>query len=67
MISFENDYLEGAHEKVLQRLLETNLIQAAGYGDDPFSKQAADKIREAIKCEDATVRFLVGAHKRIKE
>ncbi|SUM03688.1 low-specificity L-threonine aldolase [Staphylococcus devriesei] len=60
MISFENDYLEGAHEKVLQRLLETNLIQAAGYGDDPFSKQAADKIREAIKCEDATVRFLVG-------
>lgn len=29
MISFENDYLEGAHEKVLQRLLETNLIQAA--------------------------------------
>lgn len=60
MISFENDYLEGAHEKVLQRLLETNLIQAAGYGDDPFSKQAADKIRETIKCEDATVRFLVG-------
>ena len=28
MISFENDYLEGAHENVLQRLFDTNLIQA---------------------------------------
>ena len=45
MISFENDYLEGAHEKVLNRLVETNRIQAAGYGFDDFSAQAADKIR----------------------
>ena len=27
MISFENDYLEGAHEKVLARLIETNMVQ----------------------------------------
>ncbi|HFO1614169.1 TPA: hypothetical protein ACHHVV_002412, partial [Staphylococcus aureus] len=27
MISFENDYLEGAHEKVLKRLVDTNLVQ----------------------------------------
>ncbi len=46
MISFENDYLEGAHEKVLNRLVETNRIQAAGYGFDDFSAQAADKIRQ---------------------
>lgn len=45
MISFENDYLEGAHEQVLKRLVETNKIQAAGYGFDDFSAQAADKIR----------------------
>ena len=37
MISFENDYLEGAHEQVLKRLVETNRIQAAGYGFDDFS------------------------------
>ena len=43
MISFENDYLEGAHENVLQRLFDTNLIQASGYGDDQFSKQAKNK------------------------
>ncbi|MCI2773152.1 threonine aldolase family protein [Staphylococcus petrasii] len=60
MISFENDYLEGAHEKVLQRLLDTNLIQASGYGDDQFSKKAAEQIKATIKCPEATVRFLVG-------
>lgn len=32
VISFENDYLEGAHEKVLKRLVDTNLVQASGYG-----------------------------------
>ena len=53
MISFENDYLEGAHEKVLNRLVETNRIQAAGYGFDDFSAQAADKIRQRIDCPDA--------------
>ena len=60
MITFENDYLEGAHEKVLKRLIDTNMVQAAGYGFDDFSSQAADKIRETIKCPEATVRFLVG-------
>ena len=25
MLSFENDYSEGAHEKILQRFMETNL------------------------------------------
>lgn len=27
MISFENDYSEGASEKILQRLIETNMEQ----------------------------------------
>ncbi|MEX2947705.1 low specificity L-threonine aldolase [Staphylococcus warneri] len=60
MLSFENDYLEGAHEKVLQRLIETNRIQAPGYGFDQFTDQAIQKIKHKIKCPDATIRFLVG-------
>ena len=32
MISFENDYSEGASEKILQRLIETNMEQLSGYG-----------------------------------
>ncbi|MBV7391982.1 low specificity L-threonine aldolase [Enterococcus sp. ALS3] len=60
MISFENDYLEGAHERILHRLIATNMIQEAGYGEDDFSAQAAEKIKSAIACPDATIRFLVG-------
>lgn len=60
MISFKNDYLEGAHERILHRLIATNMIQEAGYGEDDFSAQAAEKIKSAIACPDATIRFLVG-------
>lgn len=60
MLSFENDYLEGAHEKVLQRLIETNRIQAPGYGFDQFTDQAIQQIKHKIKCPGATIRFLVG-------
>lgn len=60
MLSFENDYLEGAHERVLQRLMETNRSQESGYGADRFSQQASEKIKEVIDCPEATVHFLVG-------
>ena len=29
---FTSDYMEGAHPTILQRLVETNMVQAAGYG-----------------------------------
>lgn len=60
MISFENDYSEGAHERVLNAFAETNMIQESGYGTDTFTKQAIDKIKEVIQCPEASVRFLVG-------
>lgn len=60
MISFANDYLEGAHEKVLKRLIETNMEQEYGYGSDSFTKQAIENIKEVIECQDASVHFLVG-------
>ena len=34
MLRFECDYGEGAHPKILERLLETNLEQTPGYGED---------------------------------
>ena len=34
MLSFESDYTEGAHPEILRRLVETNLIQQPGYGND---------------------------------
>lgn len=60
MLSFACDYLEGAHEKVLQRLMETNREQLPGYGEDIYCQRAAEKIRAACRCENADVHLLVG-------
>ena len=60
MLSFENDYAEGAHAKILQRFLETNLEQAPGYCNDPYCDSAREKIRAACQCPDAEIFFLVG-------
>ena len=58
--SFTCDYNEGAHPLILQRLLETNMIQEPGYGEDSFTASAKEKIRQAAGCPEAEVFFLVG-------
>ena len=45
MYSFKNDYSEGAHPRILQALVDSNLQQCAGYGEDEFCRNAADLIR----------------------
>lgn len=60
MLSFESDYIEGAHEKILERLLETNLEQVSGYGMDKYCESAKEKIKKACKCPEADIYFLVG-------
>ena len=60
MLSFVNDYSEGAHEKILQKLWEINKIKMPGYGTDPYSSCAKQKIRDACNCPEAEVYFLTG-------
>ena len=60
MLSFENDYAEGAHPQVLQALIDTNLTQQPGYGGDDYCRSAAEKIRAACESPDADVFFLSG-------
>lgn len=60
MISFENDYSAGAHPKILQRLIETNMEPLPGYGTDHYCENAVRKIKEACGCPEAQVYFLVG-------
>ncbi len=60
MISFRNDYSEGAHEQVLEALARTNRQQHSGYGEDQHCRAAADRIRGLIGQPDAAVHFLSG-------
>ena len=60
MISFECDYIAGAHPDILNRLIETNMETLPGYGTDTYCESARDKIRKACECPKADVEFLVG-------
>lgn len=60
MIYFNNDYCEGCHQRILDKLTETNLVQTSGYGMDDYCRQAADSIRRHCASEDLDVHFLVG-------
>ncbi|MBO4220101.1 MAG: low specificity L-threonine aldolase [Clostridia bacterium] len=60
MISFESDYVAGAHPEILKRLAETNLECLPGYGTDRYCEQAKEKIRKFIGTDDADVELLAG-------
>ena len=60
MVSFECDYIAGAHPEILRRLEETNLESLPGYGMDHYTESAKEKIRSSCGCPDAQVEFLVG-------
>ena len=60
MLSFESDYVAGAHPKVLQRLIETNMEALSGYGSDCYTASACEKIKAVCECEDAKVFLMTG-------
>lgn len=60
MIRFNSDYTEGAHPKILEKLMETNLEQTSGYGMDPYCERARGLIKEKCKDENLDVHFFVG-------
>lgn len=60
MIRFNCDYSEGAHPRILEKLAQTNLEQAPGYGQDTYCRQAADLIKSLCQTPQAEVYFLAG-------
>ena len=60
MVYFTSDYCEGCHERILRRMMETNLEQTSGYGTDYHCQNAASYIRRECGREDVAVHFLVG-------
>ena len=60
MFSFECDYLQGAHPKILEALIATNLDTQPGYGADRYTAEAVEKIKAAFACPDHDVYLLTG-------
>jgi threonine aldolase len=60
MIRFENDYAEGAHPKILERLMATNEEQTSGYGLDIHCENARRLIKKLCNNDNVDVHFLVG-------
>lgn len=60
MYSFKNDYSEGAHPRILNKIVETNLIQQPGYGEDEYSAQVKEVLRKKISNTEAVIYFLSG-------
>lgn len=60
MYSFTNDYSEGAHPRILQAMLEANLIQNTGYSLDAHTSHAIELIKEEINCREADIHIIVG-------
>lgn len=60
MYSFTNDYSEGAHPRIIEAFLNTNLQQNTGYGMDAHCAHAAELLKKECGREDIDVHFLVG-------
>ena len=57
---FYSDYLEGAHQRILDALQASNLDQTPGYGEDKYCAEARELIKEACAAPGADIHFLVG-------
>lgn len=60
MLTFTNDYSEGAHPSIIERLTKTNMESHSGYGSDAICDSAKERIRAAVLAADAEVYFTVG-------
>ncbi len=58
--SFKNDYSEGCHSNILKALLKHNMDQQAGYGEDQYSLQAKELIKQRIKKTDSEIYLVSG-------
>lgn len=56
--SFLDDYSEGAHPQILAALADTNMVQQTAYGDDAYSKEARELLRQHMGEVDPDVSFV---------
>jgi len=58
--SFKDDYSEGCHPAILELLSETNFEQQDGYGDDDYSIEAKQLIKNKLKNRNADIQCVSG-------
>lgn len=59
-IRLNNDYSEGAHPKILELLVQTNVESTPGYGHDDYSLEAKAIMKNVFDAKDSDVHFFVG-------
>lgn len=60
MYSFNNDYSEGAHPRILEAMMTVNLNQHPGYSLDEHTFYATKLIKTAVGRQDADIHFITG-------
>lgn len=60
MYSFKNDYSEGAHPRILEALVESNMEQMEGYGEDTYCLKAIELLKQKIGIENIDIHLLTG-------
>ena len=50
MLHFDTDYMRGACEEIIQKLVTSNFEQTVGYGLDEYCKRAKELILENPDC-----------------
>lgn len=60
--SFKDDYSEGCHPEILQKLTEYNFIQTVegNYGNDRFSQKARELIHQYLDSPSSEIHFVSG-------
>ncbi len=60
MYSFTNDYSEGAHPRIIEAIVKTNMFQTAGYSHDEFCLEATNTLKKITDNQNIDVHYLVG-------
>jgi len=60
MIDFRNDYSQGTHQRVLDKLGQINMDQNPAYGQDSHCSAALQWVREAVGMQRAALHFVSG-------
>ncbi|WP_432667571.1 aminotransferase class I/II-fold pyridoxal phosphate-dependent enzyme [Wukongibacter baidiensis] len=60
MYSFKNDYSEGAHPRILNALIKSNMAQEEGYGNDDYTQKAISKLKKIMGNQNIDIHLIPG-------